>query len=551
MAGFPKYQNVTAPDLSNLIALQSQGASNAFNSLADIGNTIQNIQQKNIDRDNRNLLAQGMLQSLNKDPSVINTINKGVANSKLPLEQLQSLINVRDNQIKNEQSIDDQRLALTVENTPPTQQKNLFIDSLNNRDTPIPSTIFDTVLNNTSMIRDAISNNQDTNLIRENTSSPDPNVNANNLNLIPYTALNTKAGINLLTSEQSKASNAVNTQNQTLSDNSVQSSIDTAYNKKSPNYKPVSFRGDTPEDITLNSFDDINNQSNELIKQVQQSNLNPIQQQKAIAQINTNTQIAKKRNLISLTENGYLDPSIYPQIFVDAGFNKAEIESAYKNYNTKNINFSKDIDKTDPIYTSLRGVQEVLTSYETEKEKKNQSFENKIVEVSKRSKAFEGKTGRESYNIFLKQYGDSVDEGSLYEAVEKVQKETRGLLTVPEALALIDYTAQYAGDFSWSDINIGNSSIYTDFKERVNKKSFTPEVKTEILKNAEISSQIDDKVKIRIQELQNLKNQYKDPTNRISKSIVKDNIEKLSKEIQQLVNPNYGAEILTNKIVGN
>jgi hypothetical protein len=115
MAGFPRYQNVNAPDLSNLIQLQSQGASNAFNSLANIGNTIQGIQQKNIDRDNRNLLAQAMQANLNQDPNAVNNIiSQNVDNTNLPLNQFGKLIGIGAEQKKNQQNIAGQQNLLKV-----------------------------------------------------------------------------------------------------------------------------------------------------------------------------------------------------------------------------------------------------------------------------------------------------------------------------------------------------------------------------------------------------------------------------------------------------
>lgn len=130
MATFPQYKNVTAPDLSNLIALQSQGTRNAFNSLADIGNTIQGIQQKNIDRDNRNLLAQGMLAKLNQDPNVVkNIFEQAVNDSNVPINLLNVLGNNVQKNIDNQRILDNQKNYIKIAETPDIN-KPVVINSL-------------------------------------------------------------------------------------------------------------------------------------------------------------------------------------------------------------------------------------------------------------------------------------------------------------------------------------------------------------------------------------------------------------------------------------
>lgn len=142
MAGFLKYQNVTAPDLSNLIALQSQGTRNAFNSLADIGNTIQNIQQKNIERDNRNLLAQGMLAKLNQDPNAVkNVFEQAVFNSKVPANLLTVLGNNVQENIVNQQALDNQKNYLKIAETSDTNKSALLNDILNKSSIPIDNRV--------------------------------------------------------------------------------------------------------------------------------------------------------------------------------------------------------------------------------------------------------------------------------------------------------------------------------------------------------------------------------------------------------------------------
>ena len=550
MIGFPKYKNVTAPDLSNLIALQSQGASNAFNSLAGIGNTIQGIQQKNIDRDNRNLLAQAMQANLNRDPGAVNNIiSQNVANTDLPLNQFGKLIGIADEQKKNELALKNQQLSYEIANSPVNKIGEIYKQNLDTSNLPLPTEIENNVLGVVKNRTNALSSYEDQIKLNQINTITDPAKKLIALNSLDPKGFNIDANINLLAQQQGKVTTDVTKQNQVLSNNDIEASIDATYNEKSPNYKPISFKGDTPEDITLNSFDDINNQSYELISQVQKSNLNPIKKQEAIAQIDTKTKIAKKRNLISLTENGYLDPSIYPQPFVDVGFSKAEIEDAYKNYNTKNINFGKDIDPINPIYPVLRGVQDTLTTYEAGKIKERDTGEYKLAESLQNAGAFKGDTSVDSINIFKKKYKDSVTEGQIRTAVDRIKAKTGNTLTLPEILSVIDYGAESTGY-----LELGSTSIDSWFADMfVNKdvKKFNPNMKAEILKNKEVNDQKDSKIKVKIQELQNLKKQFTDPTNKITKSVVKDKIEVISKEIQKLTNPEYSSEMLTKKITGN
>lgn len=555
--GMYEFKNTKAPNLSNLIALQSQGASNAFSSLANIGNTIQGIQQKNIDRENRNLLAQGMLESLNKDPNLINTINQGVNKGNLPLNQLNSLINVRKNQIADEQAINDQRLNLTVADTRPNEQKNLLMNNLNERDTAIPASIFNPVVNNTNLIRTAISNNQDQSIIRNNTSSPDPKVNENNLNSVPFSELGSSSGITSLTEKQNKVSDEVKNQNIKLNATDLDYNTDKLLNINSPLYEKIQFTEGNETDALSQIENNISQRSDKLLTDItNNSTLTPIEKQQRLIDLKEKVTTFKKDQYTDAIGKGIIDPTKPENIkLLKTLYTSEEIPNLVSIYNTKNFDFNKNIKSNDPAFSPLVIAKSAINKYKIFEEENRSSFNSLLGEALKNKTAFEKSSDGEAILSFKDKWGRLMSKSEIIDTVENIKDElgkNRDLLTTPEILSIMDKMteSQYLLLPGKTRVRLSNW-LTSDNTLKKNLSDITPAKKIAVASEFETKQVTDSFIQEQTKLLQNLKKQYLDVSNPISKEVVLNKIKEVSDTLNNTLLTYKSKKELTVNNIGN
>jgi hypothetical protein len=559
MATFPTYKNVTAPDLSNLITLQSQGTRNAFNSLADIGNTIQNIQQKNIDRDNRNLLAQGMLAKLNQDTNAVkNVFDQAVNDPKVPVNLLTTLGNNVQKNIDNDRLINEQKLARQLTQGP-NAYDNIVLDKyLSENNLPVPKNLFENYLNESTEISNALANYQDQRKVSQATDTNDPEESQRNLNSLDVRGFNTPNIIKLFGKKQEEVDEKVRTQNTKLKTTELDSNKDAYFNSNSPVFKPLVLNSGNEQDAIGQITTDFKERENKAVAEINNADISLVDRQKRLMDLKETSAKYRKEQLTDYVSKGIIDPTNTKNLDLFKGvFSSDEIPNLVNGYNTKNFDFNQNVKSSDPAYAPLAIAKSAIDKYKVFEEKGKSSFNSVLGEALKNKTAFETGTEGGAIEVFRSKWIGLIGKDEIIDTIENIRDElgenNRDLLNTPEILSIMDRLVESQYSVLPGEARVRLSDWFTSNNTLKNGlANITPEKKVKVASEYETKQLTNVTIQKKTQLLQNLRKQYLDPTNPINKEVILNRIREVSDTLNEiLLTYNSRKELSVNEIGNN